>query len=98
MIMIGSIKVRFEHSTLPEHANTDALCLRVLEFVTPIRSQMAKYDSYVHPPRIGELVTRGYTGESRPWSLNIDKDTVCDGHKDLRMLLTKPHPRGNETK
>ncbi|KAF8968779.1 hypothetical protein BDZ97DRAFT_328499 [Flammula alnicola] len=70
----GRVRVRFEISTLPEHANDPALVLRVLDELTPVKYVDPNYDGYVCRPSPGELLTkRRENGSYRPWSYSFTK-------------------------
>lgn len=67
--------VRFERSTLPEHANTRTIVLRFLECLSPVRCAINDYDSYISLPTSGDLLSGHYQkgkGSLRPWSTNLD--------------------------
>ena len=57
----GSIRVRFEKSTLQEHDDTRAVVVRVLDVLEPIQVIESEYDRRLPPPQKGDLLydTRG---------------------------------------
>lgn len=73
---LGTMMARFERSTLPEHANTRTIVLRLLESLSPIQCVLKNYDSYISLPTSGELLSGHYerrgNGSLRPWSSNLD--------------------------
>ena len=76
MEFVGSVLVRFERSTLPEHEGTRSIVLRILDIITPVKCVIPNYDSHVCQPRKGELHRRGvmyYNDPNRSvWRFDID--------------------------
>ncbi|KAJ6548119.1 hypothetical protein DFH09DRAFT_1169824 [Mycena vulgaris] len=71
----GCALVRFELSTLPEHANSPAAVLRVVKMIDPPKLRIPGYDGYLPPPVEGELVQRhrGSRGVGmRIWARKLD--------------------------
>ncbi|KAF8074061.1 hypothetical protein FPV67DRAFT_784793 [Lyophyllum atratum] len=87
----GRILVRFERSTLPEHAGTRSLVLRVLDIQDPIKVVIPGYDMYLPIPTKGCLVERyrlagkGARTAPRPYSINLDRPVKA--WKDIGLLL-----------
>lgn len=74
---LGTVRACFERSTLPEHADTRTIVLRILEILSPVSCVVYGYDSYISLPTSGDLLSRQYgkKGDShiRPWSTNLDR-------------------------
>lgn len=90
---LGTVRACFERSTLPEHANTRTIVLRILETLTPIRCMIKDYDSYISTPISGNLLSGHYEkkgkGLFRPWSANLD---VGRGKTASMISLLWPSP------
>jgi hypothetical protein len=92
----GSVLVRFERSTLPEHEGTRTIVLRVLKIITPVKCVIPDYDGYLCCPKEGELysrlhrVTKKFPSplnlEQQVWSVNIDKSKNSLITTGLRLL------------
>ncbi|KAF8074030.1 hypothetical protein FPV67DRAFT_782767 [Lyophyllum atratum] len=84
----GRILVRFERSTLPQHAGTRSVVLRVLDIIEPIRVAHPGYDMYLPIPKKGCLVETHssglHPGAPRPWSINLDRPVRAWG--DIGLL------------
>lgn len=67
--------MRFELSTLPQHAGQPTVVLRVVKMVEPPRVTIPGYDGYLPPPVEGELVMRpgrGHSVELHPWAKKLE--------------------------
>lgn len=95
---IGYVLVRFERSTLAEHANTRTILLRILKELSPIECVFDDYDSYIARPTSGRLVSGIFHKggrKYRPWSANLDKGK--GKASELISLLWPRHPDGTDT-
>lgn len=71
---------RFERSTLPEHADTRTIVLRILDTPSRAKCVISDYDYHIALPTSGELLSLHYSnrkkgdyrGELQPWSANLD--------------------------
>jgi hypothetical protein len=81
--------VRFELSSLPEHAKAPIM-LRVVKMITPPTLQIPDYDGHMPRPVEGELIYRamGTTAVLKPWG----KSLSCQLGKALRLLLEAQPP------
>ena len=75
---VGSVLVRFERSTLPEHQGTRTVVLRILKIITSLKCVIPHYDGNVVMPEEGELHRRyrryaNYKPNLRVWNIDIDK-------------------------
>ncbi|KAG6901137.1 hypothetical protein C0995_016579 [Termitomyces sp. Mi166 len=52
----GQIVVRFERSTLPEHAGGNFVVIRVLKILDPVKPVDPHYDNFIEVPRVGGLI------------------------------------------
>ncbi|KAG6808098.1 hypothetical protein H0H92_005400 [Tricholoma furcatifolium] len=87
----GHVMLRFERSSLPEHANSRVLVLRVLKILQPIQFDEAS-PSASHPlvtMKEGELLERRKPSgrSSRVHTINLDAVNVTNDHKALNFLL-----------
>ncbi|KAF8074029.1 hypothetical protein FPV67DRAFT_782790 [Lyophyllum atratum] len=85
----GRILVRFERSTLPQHAGSRFLVLRVLDILEPIKVVCPGYDMHLPIPKKGTLVEKYSWGPHpgpapRPWSINLDRPAKT--WKDIGLL------------
>ena len=76
---LGTVRAHFERSTLPEHAGTRTIVLRILDAPSSVKCVVSDYDYYILPPTSGNLLhgyylngKRGARGLLRPWSANLD--------------------------
>ncbi|KAG6901138.1 hypothetical protein C0995_016580 [Termitomyces sp. Mi166 len=76
----GQIVVRFERSTLPEHAGGNFVVIRVLKILDPVKPVDPHYDNFIEVPRVGELVLNS---KRRLDSYDLDTRHVLAGLKDL---------------
>ncbi|KAJ7878569.1 hypothetical protein B0H14DRAFT_1636240 [Mycena olivaceomarginata] len=85
----GRALVRFELSSLPEHAKAPII-LRVVKMITPPTLQIPDYDGHMPRPVEGELIYRamGTTAVLKPWG----KSLSCQLGKALRLLLEAQPP------
>ncbi|KAJ6567008.1 hypothetical protein B0H19DRAFT_716760 [Mycena capillaripes] len=79
----GRALVRFEISTLPQHANSRAAVLRVVKMIEPPKLRIHPYDGHLPCPVEGQLVCRGRPRGAVPWSRKLDSPRG----NSLRMLL-----------
>ncbi|KAJ7468240.1 hypothetical protein B0H11DRAFT_45644 [Mycena galericulata] len=89
----GSARVRFDCSSLPQHAGRRVLVLRILEMIRPVQVLIPKYDGLILLPKAGELLPicrpsgTKKLNTSGPWSIDLDqRDTKVT--KALRLLWT----------
>ncbi|KAJ7689787.1 hypothetical protein B0H17DRAFT_1065888 [Mycena rosella] len=71
----GRALVRFELSTLPEHAGSRVAVLRVVKLIDPPKLRIPNYDGYLPPPVEGELVQRPRRSRGLgvvPWTRKLD--------------------------
>ncbi|GLB38718.1 hypothetical protein LshimejAT787_0505830 [Lyophyllum shimeji] len=81
----GGVLLRFERSTLPEHAGTRTVVLRVLKIFEPLKAVIPGHDMRIPEPKEGDLLqTRSYGGLIRPFSINLDKPAKTV--KDIGLL------------
>lgn len=66
--------MRFELSTLPQHAGSRVVVLRVVKLIDPPKLRVPNYDGHLPPPVEGELVQRPRRGPlgSVPWARKLD--------------------------
>ncbi|KAF8074058.1 hypothetical protein FPV67DRAFT_1409949 [Lyophyllum atratum] len=84
----GRILARLEPSTLPEHAGTRAIVIRVLEILQPIKVVLPGYDMRLPIPKKGGLLeTYNISGTLRPYSINLDRPPKV--MKDIALLFPK---------
>ncbi|TFK39067.1 hypothetical protein BDQ12DRAFT_89890 [Crucibulum laeve] len=93
----GAGMVRLERSTLPEHAGTHTLVMRVLQIVQPVQCTVKDYDEKVQRPTEGELVTRTYKNVVRPWSVRLDGKEYSS-FKALLLLLPEKSSKSPQHK
>ncbi|GLB38770.1 hypothetical protein LshimejAT787_0506350 [Lyophyllum shimeji] len=79
----GRILARFERSTLPQHAGTRSVVLRVLKILDPIKSTIPGYDMYLPRPQEGALLLRP---RGRVFSANLDDSR--SSFRDLNLFST----------
>lgn len=71
MLTAGTAVVRFELSTLPEHAGANMIVVRILKILQPVECVIPDYDGYHERPEAGSLITtREPTGEQRLFTIN----------------------------
>ena len=58
---IGSVLVRFERSTLPEHEGARTVVLWILKIITPMKSFIPLYDGYISCPKEGDSKLQSFT-------------------------------------
>ena len=88
---LGTVLVRFERSPLPEHIDTRAVVLRILQALTPIQCTIAGYDSHIKLPVSGSLLNKTEKGrKTRPWSM----DLACKGQASRLLSLLWPSSKG----
>lgn len=96
---LGLVLARFERSTLPEHANTRTIFLRILEELSLIQCVLPLYDSYIMKPTPGKLLSGRYVwGKKlhRPWSLDLNKGKGKAAR--IISLLWPRDPEGEDVK
>ncbi|KAJ7079358.1 hypothetical protein C8R43DRAFT_910147 [Mycena crocata] len=85
----GSALAQFELSTLPEHAGTETLAMRIVKMLQAPTCVLPDYDGYIPPPVEGELVRRpmGHARATRvqPWYCDVSGPS--DSAAILRMLV-----------
>ncbi|KAH0585799.1 hypothetical protein H2248_007090 [Termitomyces sp. 'cryptogamus'] len=81
----GRIVVRFERSTLQQHAGGNFLVLRVLKILDPITPADPDYDMYLPMPRVGSLVV---VANNRVRSFDLDEGNSRLGN--LKYLPSLP--------
>ncbi|KAG6874128.1 hypothetical protein C0995_005544 [Termitomyces sp. Mi166 len=85
----GHILVRFELSTLPEHAHSCIVVLRVLKILEAIKVMIPGYDMYLPMPHEGQLLeSRNKDHRTKsPFTINLDKPSGI--WKNLNLLVKK---------
>ncbi|TFK48075.1 hypothetical protein OE88DRAFT_601140 [Heliocybe sulcata] len=88
----GRILVQFERSTLPEHAGTRSVVLRIVQILQYAKSKNQDIGVAVPEPKEGDLVMklrRGSEGQEEwiPWSVDVDKKYPVETAKALRVLF-----------
>ena len=68
----GTVLARFEPSSLPQHANTRTVVLRVIQELTPVQCVIPSYDEYLERPSPDHLLAKKFHGKLRQWSVDID--------------------------
>ncbi|KAG5638226.1 hypothetical protein H0H81_001227 [Sphagnurus paluster] len=86
----GRVLVKFERSTLKEHANTDTLVLRVIKIIEPIHLIDTYHDTKKPIPVEGMLFERYSRAVSGPWSFNLGK--LSKNMKDLARFVNPSLP------
>ncbi|KAF5376475.1 hypothetical protein D9615_008623 [Tricholomella constricta] len=71
----GRLLLRFERSTLPEHAGSDVVVIRVLKILEPLKVVIPMYDMAVPMPCEGELLQIRYRNKNRPYSMDLNNPT-----------------------
>ncbi|KAK6974619.1 hypothetical protein R3P38DRAFT_3239278 [Favolaschia claudopus] len=86
----GSALARFELSTLPEHADSRTVIMRIVKMLNPPICVDASYDGHLPVPAEGEIfrrsVSKGSKPRIQPWSCDVDVD-ASDSAAALRMLV-----------
>ncbi|KAJ7235096.1 hypothetical protein B0H12DRAFT_1076182 [Mycena haematopus] len=88
----GSALAQFELSTLPEHAGSDTVVMRIVKMLTPPTCVVPGYDNYIPAPVEGELLRRtmghGHGARLQYWYCNLAAET-SDCAAALRMLVER---------
>ncbi|CAA7270349.1 unnamed protein product [Cyclocybe aegerita] len=83
----GLANVRFELSTLPEHAGSQVLVLRILELCEPVRRLILNAEDKMPVPQAGALLHRTYRGgQPKLWTYNLEKRAGGDAFQ--RFIAT----------
>ncbi|KAG6836885.1 hypothetical protein H0H93_001716 [Arthromyces matolae] len=89
----GRLLLRFERSTLPEHARNTILVIRVIKVLEPITLSRPDYDMHVPLPIEGRLLEKSLKGldsrveGKRLLTINVDSPTLRNCWQDLRLLV-----------
>ncbi|KDR82050.1 hypothetical protein GALMADRAFT_240509 [Galerina marginata CBS 339.88] len=71
----GSVRMRFEKSPLPEHANTHNVVLRVMDILIPVEKVSRNPRHQILEPVAGELLMRqNVRGTRFLWSVDLDRE------------------------
>lgn len=82
--------VRFELSTLPEHAGANMIVVRILKILQPVECLLPDYDGYHERPEAGSLITtRELTAGQRTFTINLAKNATST--VNLKMFLPGVH-------
>lgn len=74
----GFVVCRFERSSLPDHAFTQTIVLRILRVLDLVENEpyeLTQFNPQADPLRVpvpGELLLRTLQSQPRPWALNVD--------------------------
>lgn len=79
--------LRFERSRLPEHRETMALVLRVVEILTPVTLAIKGYEPRLPKPEKGGFIQRPGPGLGSPrlWSVEPEPESAVG--RAFRILL-----------
>ncbi|KAF7356142.1 hypothetical protein MVEN_00944900 [Mycena venus] len=69
----GSAVVRFEPSTMPEHARRRVVHLRIERIVDRVVSNAKGYHALINEPQEGQLLSVSPRGTSQPWAYDMDR-------------------------
>ncbi|KAG5638633.1 hypothetical protein H0H81_011352 [Sphagnurus paluster] len=87
---IGRVLLRFERSTLQQHAGTDTVVLRVLKIIEPIRTTDSNYDMRASVPVEGMLLEKLRRGVRGP--ISFDLNNLSNNMKDLGPFVNPSMP------
>ncbi|KAI0919811.1 hypothetical protein AcV5_001779 [Taiwanofungus camphoratus] len=79
----GTAMCWLERSTLPEHARTRTLVVRVLNIINPVQCKFSDFSGIIGEPKEGELICR----RGRPAAFNVDKNN--NNGPALRVLYER---------
>ncbi|KAK7028359.1 hypothetical protein R3P38DRAFT_2703968 [Favolaschia claudopus] len=92
----GSALAHFERSTLPEHAGSRTVVMRIVKMLSPPICVDASYDGRLPVPTEGEIFRRfmgkGTKPRLQPWFCDVDADQ-SDSAAALRMLFENSRGR-----
>ncbi|KAJ7119655.1 hypothetical protein C8R44DRAFT_788626 [Mycena epipterygia] len=91
----GSALAQFELSTLPEHAGTETVVMRITKMLKPPTCVLPDYDGHLPPPAEGELVRRpmgaARSARVQPWYCDVNGPS--DSAAALRILVKNGRAR-----
>jgi len=78
----GRVLCRFERSSLPIHADSPTLLVRIVDIVEPIQCRVPDYDGYVEKPVKGALISNG----GSPAAIVINEVMPKSDREGLQLL------------